>query len=73
MPRTPRSFVKTTYFHIMTQGINREYIFKKTEDIKYYIKRMYSLKEKYDIEILAYCIMNNHAHILIKTETIENI
>ena len=40
MPRYPRNFIKTSYFHVMTQGINKSYIFEKGEDIKYYIKIM---------------------------------
>ena len=38
MPRTPRKYLDTTFFHIMTQGINRNYIFEEPVDIKFYIK-----------------------------------
>ena len=34
---------------------------------------MYRLKEKLDVQIIAYCIMNNHAHILIKTNNIHEL
>ena len=37
MPRYPRKNIKTEYLHIMTQGINKSYIFNNDEDIKYYI------------------------------------
>ena len=73
MPRIPRMYLDTQYFHIITQGINKNYIFDSPIDIKYYIKNMYDIKEKYNIEIIAYCIMNNHAHILIKCEEIKNL
>ena len=73
MPRYPRNFIKTSYFHVMTQGINKSYIFEKGEDIKYYIKIMYELKKEYNIKIIAYCIMNNHAHILIQTEDVKEL
>jgi len=73
MPRVPREYLNTEYFHVITQGINRSYIFDSTEDIKYYIKNMYDIKDKYNIEIIAYCIMNNHAHILIKCEEIKRL
>ena len=71
MPRIPRMYLNTEYFHVITQGINKNYIFDSQIDIKYYIKNMYDIKEKYNIEIIAYCIMNNHAHILIKCEVIK--
>ena len=73
MPRYPRNFSQTIFFHVITQGINKEYIFDKPEDVKYYIKNMYRLKEKLDVQIIAYCIMNNHAHILIKTNNIHEL
>lgn len=73
MPRLPRNYLKTSFLHIMTQGINRNYIFDNVKDIKYYIHIMYKLKEEYKIKIIAYCIMNNHAHILIETEEIQEL
>ena len=73
MPRYPRKFIETSFIHIMTQGINRSYIFKKEEDIKYYIKILYELREEYNIKIIAYCIMNNHAHILVQVKDINEL
>ncbi len=73
MSRYPRSYIKTIYFHVITQGINKNYIFEREEDIKYYIKIMYNLIEKQKVEIVAYCIMNNHAHMLIKAEEIKEL
>lgn len=73
MPRFPRSYIKTSFFHVITQGINKQYIFDQSEDIKYYIKIMYELLKEHNIEIIAYCIMNNHVHILIKTEIVKEL
>ena len=73
MPRIPRKYLDTSFFHIMSQGINRTYIFNNPIDIKYYIKNMYDLKNKYNIKIVAYCIMNNHTHILLQSESTDNV
>lgn len=73
MPRFPRSYIQTAFFHVIIQGINKSYIFEYAEDIKYYIKIMYELEKQLDIKLIAYCIMNNHAHMLIKTEKIINL
>ena len=73
MPRIPRKFIETPYIHIMTQGINKNYIFEYAEDLKYYIKIMYELQKEYSLKIIAYCIMNNHAHILIQVYKIKEL
>lgn len=73
MPRNPRNHLQTNLFHVITQGINKSYIFNSENEIKYYIKLMHSLKNECNIKIIAYCIMNNHAHILIESSNIPNL
>lgn len=73
MPRIPREHLKTTFFHIMTQGINKTSIFDNPTDIKYYISTMYKLLKEHHIKIKAYCIMNNHAHILIEANELKEL
>ena len=73
MPRLPRNYMKTSFFHVITQGIDKRFIFEKPEDIKYYIKIMYKIKEEHNINIIAYCIMNNHTHMLVETQVIEQL
>ena len=73
MPRFSRGSIKTSYVHVMTQGINKSYIFDNPEDIKYYIKIMYKLLNEHSLKIIAYCIMNNHTHMLIHAEKIEEL
>ena len=38
MPRIPRQSLKTYFYHIITQGINKEYIFNNEKYIKKYIE-----------------------------------
>lgn len=73
MSRIPRNYIKTSFFHVITQGINKSYIFERAEDIKYYIKIMYQLTLEQKIKIIGYCIMSNHAHMLIETEEINEL
>ena len=73
MPRIPRENLETNFFHIMTQGINKNYIFDNPVDIKHYISIMYKLIEDHNVKIIAYCIMNNHAHILIEINDFKDM
>ena len=73
MPRIARRDMETCFYHVLVQGINKSYIFNKRDEILYYIKLMYELKEEYEIRIIAYCIMNNHAHLLVNVEKVDNL
>lgn len=71
MPRNSRNYIEATFFHIMVQGLNKEFIFNKDEDKKQYLKFVNKIKKEVNIMIISYCIMDNHVHILVKTDTIE--
>lgn len=71
MPRIARKDSNSNFYHIIVQGINKKYIFNKSEFINKYKQIILSKKEKSNVTILAYCIMNNHAHFLIFSEKIE--
>lgn len=73
MPRTARKLLGNIYIHNMVQGINREYIFESNYQKKKYFNLMKKYSEKYKILIVAYCIMDNHAHILTYSNNINNI
>lgn len=73
MPRVARKDLGTSFFHIIVQGINKEYIFEKSIYMQQYKKLLFKYQDKYTVRILAYCIMNNHAHILLYTDKIEKM
>ena len=65
--------MNTSFFHIMSQGINKEYIFNSEDDKEKYMRIMKDTKEKIPIIILAYCVMNNHIHILFNEKNVEQL
>ena len=73
MPRIPRKSLDTSFFHVIVQGIKKEFIFYKEEYIKRYLYFLEEYIREYNVEIVAYCIMNNHAHILIYTDEIDEM
>ncbi len=73
MPRKARKNQISGYYHIMSQGINKEYIFNRKSHIGKYKELMLQKSKDLDINILSYCIMNNHVHILINTNKISHL
>lgn len=73
MPRIARKKLENGFFHIMVQGIKKEKIFYKSEYKEKYIQLMKFFKEKQKIELINYCVMNNHVHIIIYTEDINEL
>lgn len=73
MSRIARNKYNASFFHVMVQGLNKEYIFKKEIYIKIYENLLKRKSERYEVNIIAYCIMNNHAHILINVSKIEKM
>ncbi len=73
MSRIARNQMETSFFHNMTQGINKEYIFKEDRCKKKYIELMNEKAEEFEIKIIAFTIMGNHSHMLLYTKNIENM
>ena len=73
MPRNARKDNYSEFFHVMVQGINKEYIFKEEIEIKVYLKYLKENLKNVNLQIIAYCIMNNHAHFLIYTQDVIEI
>ena len=73
MPRIPRNYLETKFFHIMTQGINKSYIFENKKDAEYYVKLICELAIEEELKVDAYCVMSNHAHLLLNVSNIEKL
>lgn len=73
MPRLARKDLSTSFFHVIVQGIKKEYIFEKDTYINKYLQLLNQYKDKFNIDILAYCIMNNHAHILLYIKDVKEM
>ena len=65
MPRQNRKYGTSQIYHIMLRGINKSLIFFDDFDKKKFLKILKDTKEKYSYEIYAYCLMDNHVHIVI--------
>lgn len=73
MPRISRNLMGSAFIHNMVQGINKENIFQSENQKNKYLKLIRKYSEKYEILIIAYCIMDNHAHLLTYSDNIQSI
>ena len=73
MPRMARKSLGTSFFHIMVQGLNKNYIFDNDNYKEKYIYDLNKYKNECNVQLLAYCIMDNHAHLLLYAEKIEDM
>lgn len=73
MSRIARNQMETTFFHSMTQGINKEYIFEENRCKSKYIELLQKESDEFNINLIAFTIMDNHAHILLYAENINNM
>ena len=73
MSRLARRNLCTSFFHVIVQGVNREFIFEKYKYREKYFHLLEEVKKDHILDILAYSIMYNHAHMLVHTEKIKEL
>lgn len=73
MPRKNRKLLDKIVCHHMVQGINKEYIFETKEEKNKYLQLLKKYYQQFEIDIIAYCIMNNHVHMMLYSNKIQNI
>ncbi len=66
MPRNAREKSQSGIYHIMLRGIDKRDIFLTKTDYKKFLKYLELAKNKSDFLILAFCLMANHVHLLLK-------
>ena len=66
MPRAKRHLVNDGIYHVMIRGVNKQAIFNDDKDRQMFIRIMKYCIKKYQCVIYAYCLMNNHVHILLE-------
>ena len=55
---------KDHYYHIFNRGINSNIIFQNEDNMSYFLKLMDKHLSK-KVEVVAYCLMNNHFHFVV--------
>ncbi len=68
MGRKPAVEFRGGVYHIVQRGNNREYIFKRRDDKKMLLDVFLKYKDVFGYKILGYAIMDNHYHVIMKTD-----
>lgn len=56
-------------YHVYNRGVSKMQIFFSAKDYQRYISKLEIYKKKYKIKVIAFCIMPNHVHLLLKNST----
>jgi len=64
MARIARTVVPGLPHHIVQRGNRRQRVFFKEKDYKDYLGLLKIYSKRFDLDILAYCLMPNHIHII---------
>jgi REP element-mobilizing transposase RayT len=67
MARPLRLSYENAFYHIAARGNRREKIFYSDQDKKVFLEKLQETLIKYSIICYAYCLMDNHYHLFIKT------
>ena len=75
MPRHARKRAESGIYHVILCGINQQQIFEEEEDNLKFLQILKECKELCGFRLLAYCLMGNHVHLLLKegTEPLEQV
>ncbi len=66
MPRYPRAFVVGYPHHVVQRGHDRKPVFVEHDDYRFYLDNLNEQKHRLGVEVLAYCLMANHVHLILR-------
>ncbi|KAA3657939.1 MAG: transposase, partial [Calditrichaeota bacterium] len=66
-------FVQGNYYHVYNRGANRDKIFREDENYLFLLKRLGKFALKFNISVIAYCLIPNHYHFLLRQNSEKSI
>jgi putative transposase len=73
MPRIARIVGAGYPHHVIERGNNRERVFRDSKDYDKYLSFLSKYSEEKEAPILAYCLMPNHVHLLVRPSDDEGL
>jgi putative transposase len=69
MPRAARQIEAGTIYHVLNRGNGRRALFSKDADFIAFLKLLHEALKRFPVDLLAYCLMGNHWHLLLRPRT----
>ena len=66
MPRLARKQSNSGYLHVIVRGNGKQILFEEDEDYAKYLRLLKKYSADAGISVCAYCLLDNHAHMLLK-------
>ena len=69
MPRREIEFQPGSYYHIYNRGVNKGKIYFDQENYHFFLHRMKEYLQPESVEVIAFCLMPNHFHLIVCPQT----
>lgn len=66
MPRHARTLSDSGYLHVIVRGNGKQVLFEEAKDYQYFLKILRRFSQETEVTVCAYCLMENHVHLLVK-------
>ena len=74
MPRVGRVVLQNYPHHVVQRGHNKQVVFAKEDDYRYFLSTLEEYKDLYDVKVFGFCLMTNHVHLILQPgETISGL
>lgn len=73
MPRIVRGLIDGGIYHVLNRGNGGQKIFHKDGDYEAFIELIKEAKKRHYVEILGYCLMPNHFHMVLSPLQAEDL
>jgi len=67
MPRPLRIEYENAYYHVINRGRGRQRIFHDDDYFRAFLSALEEAHQRFGLQVLCYCLMPNHYHLLVKT------